>query len=53
MKNVQKTPEEVRELAENIKNAVDRLTNTDYIIDATKNDLAKVNRLKEDARYAE
>lgn len=52
-KNVQKTPEEVKELADNIKNAVDRLTNTDYIIDATKNDLAKVNRLKQDAAYAE
>lgn len=53
MKNVDKTPEEVRELAANIKNAVDRLTNTDYIIEATKHDLAKVNRIKQDARYAE
>nr|XP_023021103.1 laminin subunit beta-1 isoform X2 [Leptinotarsa decemlineata] len=52
MKNVQKTPEEVRELALNIKNAVDRLTNTDYIIDATKGDLARVNELKEHAKYA-
>lgn len=51
-KNVEKTPEEVRELAENIKNAIDRLRNTDRIIEETKGDLAKVNELKEDARYA-
>ncbi|KAG5893086.1 hypothetical protein JTB14_029481 [Gonioctena quinquepunctata] len=51
-KNVQKTPAEVRELADNIKNAVDRLTNTDYIIEATKGDLARVNELKEHAKYA-
>ncbi|CAG9828598.1 unnamed protein product [Diabrotica balteata] len=51
-KNVEKTPEEVRELAENIKNAIDRLTNTDYIIEDTKGDLAKVNELKEHAKYA-
>ncbi|KAJ8913194.1 hypothetical protein NQ315_009031 [Exocentrus adspersus] len=51
-KNVQKTPEEVKELAENIKSAVDRLTNTDYIIKTTKDDLAKVNQLKEHAKYA-
>lgn len=51
-KNVQKTPEEVKELADNIKEAVERLTNTDYIIRATKDDLAKVNQLKEHAKYA-
>ncbi|XP_060515754.1 laminin subunit beta-1 isoform X2 [Cylas formicarius] len=51
-KNISKTPEQVKELADNIKNAIDRLTNTDHIIEATKNDLAKVKQLKEDAKYA-
>lgn len=51
-KNVHKTPEEVKELADSIKDAVERLTNTDYIIEATKNDLTKVNQLKEDAKFA-
>ncbi|CAH2007905.1 unnamed protein product [Acanthoscelides obtectus] len=51
-KNIEKTPEEVQELADNIKDAVDRLTNTDYIIDETKDDLAKVNQLKAHAEQA-
>lgn len=51
-KNVEKTPEEVRQLADNIKSAIDRLTNTDNIIEDTKGDLAKVNELKEIAKYA-
>lgn len=49
---MQKTPQQVKELADNIKNAVERLTNTDYIINSTKDDLAKVNQLKEHAKYA-
>lgn len=51
-KNVHKTEDEVRELANNIRDALHRLKNTDHIIEETKNDLDKVNRLKQDAEYA-
>ncbi|XP_030748533.1 laminin subunit beta-1 isoform X2 [Sitophilus oryzae] len=51
-KNVHKTPEEVKKLADDIKNAVDRLRHTEDIISATRNDLRKVNELKENAKYA-
>ncbi|XP_076262261.1 laminin subunit beta-1 isoform X1 [Rhynchophorus ferrugineus] len=51
-KNVHKTQEEVEELADNIKYAVERLRNTDDIIKATKNDLDKVHQLKEKAIQA-
>ncbi|ERL94756.1 hypothetical protein D910_12030, partial [Dendroctonus ponderosae] len=51
-KNVHKTEDQVRELANNIRDALHRLKNTDHIIEETKNDLDKVNRLKQDAEYA-
>lgn len=37
---------EVEKLAQQIKESVDRLANTDKIIEATKHDLQKVNQLK-------
>lgn len=51
-KDVHKSEDEVRELATNIRDALQRLKNTDRIINDTKNDLAIVNKLKEDAEDA-
>lgn len=42
-------PDEIKELADKIKKAVDQLRNTDAIIDETRDDLRKVNKLEEDA----
>ncbi|XP_066247088.1 laminin subunit beta-1 isoform X1 [Euwallacea similis] len=51
-KDVHKSEDEVRELADNIRNALLKLKNTDHIIAETKNDLDKVNQLKENAEFA-
>lgn len=48
-KDVHKSEDEVRELATKIRDALQRLKNTDGIIAATKTDLDIVNKLKEDA----
>lgn len=51
-KTVHKTEDEVRELADNIRDALQRLKNTDHIIEETKYDLDKVHQLKDNAEYA-
>ncbi|XP_050314835.1 laminin subunit beta-1 isoform X2 [Anthonomus grandis grandis] len=51
-KSVHKTEEEVQELADNIRDALQRLKNTDHIIEETRSDLDKVKQLKQNAEYA-
>lgn len=45
-------PDLIKQLADEIKKKVDSLTNTEAIIDATKDNLTAVNRLKENAAEA-
>lgn len=49
---IQLDPDEITRMAEKIKDAVDSLTNIDPIIEETRDDLRKVNQLKEDAENA-
>ncbi|CAG9760320.1 unnamed protein product [Ceutorhynchus assimilis] len=51
-KSVHKTEDEVRQLADDITEALQRLKNTEHIIQETRNDLKKVNELKDNAEYA-
>lgn len=45
-------PHEITNMANKIKEAVQHLTDIDPIIEATKDDLRRVNALKENAEYA-
>ncbi|KAL1492725.1 hypothetical protein ABEB36_010939 [Hypothenemus hampei] len=51
-KDVHKSEEEVRLLADSIRDALQRLKNTDHIIEETRNDLNNVNHLKTLAEFA-
>lgn len=51
-KNIQQTPEKVKELDRKIKEAVKNLPNIDDIIRNTQADTERVKQLKEDAEYA-
>lgn len=51
-KNIQASPEEIQKLDKKIREAVTSLTNIEPIIAETKDDLEKVNKLKDDAMNA-
>lgn len=45
--NLQLDPEQIKELANKIDETVSQLKNVDAIIQSTRNDLTRVNQLKE------
>lgn len=50
--DVKASREEINNLSERIRNAVESVTNIDLIIQSTKDDLEKAKRLKERAEMA-
>lgn len=51
-KDIKSSPNQIKDLAEKIRKAVQALTNIDPIIEETRDDLEKVKQLKEDADNA-